>query len=118
MSGGLLDLTGGTLSLVEGGQEIAQKIQARLRFFLGEWFLDQDIGIPYYQRIFQKGVTQNEVQAILQETVESIAGVTATSNWAIAFSSTTRALSISFTAETDAGKIDVNQTFNNFAEDR
>lgn len=42
------------VQLVYGASYTRQAVQIRLRFFLGEWFLDQSAGIPYYEQIFIK----------------------------------------------------------------
>lgn len=44
---GDLDFTGGRLTLVSGADEIRQRWLVRVRTFKGEWFLDQEIGVPY-----------------------------------------------------------------------
>ena len=53
-SDGDLDFSSGGLELLEGVDEIVQKLDTRLQFFLGEWFLDQRLGIPYYEDILIK----------------------------------------------------------------
>lgn len=35
----------------------ATKIRNRLRIWLGEWYADTRIGVPYIQKIFQRGTT-------------------------------------------------------------
>jgi hypothetical protein len=35
--------------------EFAQRLRVRLSFFKGEWFLNLDEGMPYYQLILVKG---------------------------------------------------------------
>ena len=55
-SGFLLEKTGTgqTIKLIDGINALRQKIQERLRFFLGEWQLDTSAGIPYFQSLFPK----------------------------------------------------------------
>ncbi len=52
---GDLDLSGGNLR-VEKDPDLctAQKLTNRFRLFLGEWFIDTRIGIPYFQLVFVK----------------------------------------------------------------
>ena len=42
---GVIRLTSGTL------ESVAQRLRIKLRTFLGEWFLDTNVGVPYYQSI-------------------------------------------------------------------
>ena len=41
----------GDLALVDDGEEVAQHVKQRLDFFQGEWFLDQSLGLPWFQEI-------------------------------------------------------------------
>ena len=35
---------------------VAQALQVQLRLILGEWFLNIDLGVPWYQRVGQQGI--------------------------------------------------------------
>jgi hypothetical protein len=37
---------------IHGADAVAQHLRIRLRFYLGEWFLDTRVGIPFYTQIF------------------------------------------------------------------
>ena len=47
---GDLDVSTGDLLLISGTDQTAQRLRIKLQFFLGEWFLDQRVGIPYLDR--------------------------------------------------------------------
>lgn len=64
-----------TLKLTEGAEAIALDVTARLKTFLGEWFLDTTIGIPYYDVIFAKGTTDETIRAILASAVLATPGI-------------------------------------------
>lgn len=51
---------------------VSQKIENTLSLFQGEWFLDQEAGIPYYDRILIKGADLNDVNSIFIAAVSSI----------------------------------------------
>ena len=53
------------LALVDGIDLVRQAIKQRLLLVLEEWFLDDTIGVPWYQYIFQKGADINRVKSIL-----------------------------------------------------
>lgn len=46
-----LDLTGKRLHWVTGSVEIAQKLKCRYLMFKGEFFMDQRIGVPHFQKL-------------------------------------------------------------------
>lgn len=47
---GDLEIKNGDLLLTTSDDAVRQHLQQRLRTFLGEWFLDLDVGIPFFQR--------------------------------------------------------------------
>lgn len=51
---GDLDVSSGTPHLTTGAEAAQQEVRIRLGFFLGEWFLDEAVGIPYRQQILIK----------------------------------------------------------------
>lgn len=50
----------------EQRQDVAQRLQIKLRTFLGEWFLNTEIGVPYLQQIFGKGRQRSAIDVIFQ----------------------------------------------------
>lgn len=53
---GTIDLT-----LIEGTAEIDQRIRGVLRLMKGEWYLDTDQGVAYFNDVFKKGATPEQV---------------------------------------------------------
>lgn len=54
---------------------VAQRLKITLYTFLGEWFLDTSIGVPYFQQIFGKGRTKSAVDVIFQRFISNDPGV-------------------------------------------
>ena len=54
---------------------VAQRVFMMLRTFLGEWYLNQDTGIPYTQRILGSKLNKSAIDRILQERVLAEQGV-------------------------------------------
>ncbi len=63
------------ITFVSGPDETRQRIEVRLRTFRGEWFEDALQGVPYFERILEKGVTAPIVTSIVRAVVESVPGV-------------------------------------------
>lgn len=58
------------VQLVTGPAYTRQAVSIRLKFFLGEWFLDLTAGIPYYQRIFKKQQNAKaQIDAIFKDAI-------------------------------------------------
>ena len=66
---------GKNLALVEYPQSIAQAIECRLKTFLGEWFLDQDLGIPFFSDVLIKTDDKSKIDLIFQKEILKINGV-------------------------------------------
>lgn len=105
-SDGDLAIESGDLALVGGIESVAQHAQIRLRFFLGEWFLDESRGVPYLQRIFVKAPRPGLVQSIVRKTIEGTPGVRAVTELAVSIDSRTRKARATWRATSDLGEID------------
>lgn len=104
-SDGDLAIEGGDLALVGGIESIAQHVQIRLRFFLGEWFLDESRGVPFMQRIFVKAPRPGLVQSVVRKTIEGTPGVRAVTELAVTLDPRTRKARVTWRATTDLGEI-------------
>jgi hypothetical protein len=72
---GDLAFTDNELTFVIGADEVAQRVTQRLRTFRGEWFLDLDIGVPYYQEILIKNPSSTIVEGRLKTEITETPGV-------------------------------------------
>ena len=74
-SGG--DMYADALGLVLTGDApgIRQQTQLRLGFFRGEWFLDENRGIPWFESVLVKNPDLVEVQDIFRTSILSVRGV-------------------------------------------
>lgn len=66
----------GTTSVVsEAGENVAQRLYIMLRTFAGEWYLNIDHGIPYFQSILGKKNTRQAIDLIFQQKILAEEGV-------------------------------------------
>lgn len=49
-----------------GAEDLAQRLQIRLRTFLGEWFMDNTLGVDWWGRVFGKNRSKTAVDALIQ----------------------------------------------------
>lgn len=82
---------------------IAQRVTIRLRTFLGEWFLDETIGVPYFQEILGGKGVEGAASAIFRSVVENTDGVNSLDE--ITVTRTDRLLDVRLRASTDAGEL-------------
>ncbi|MEX4399579.1 hypothetical protein MZA86_01045 [Haemophilus influenzae] len=55
------------LVLVDGVNQKAQQIKVVLLTFLGEWFLDTTIGLPYFDEILTRNPDNARIQSIFRK---------------------------------------------------
>ena len=97
------------LALTDGLDAIAQRLRIRLRFFLGEWFLNIEAGLPFYQEILAKGTTRSRVEALLKSEILGTPGVTGLESFALSYDGFSRTATVTFSAKTTAGTLTINQ---------
>jgi hypothetical protein len=56
---------------------VAQRLETRLQFIFGEWFLDTSQGLPYPQNIFEEGLLNTDaLYALFRTEIANTPGVT------------------------------------------
>lgn len=98
-------LTSGDLQLVSGADAIVQAVRIRMQFFKGEWFLDLDAGIPYFQEIFVKNPNPNVLQSLFRQALLETPGILAIESLSLAFDGATRRLTVNYRVSTDVGEL-------------
>ena len=91
---GDVDVTNGELTLLEGVDSVRQHWQIRNKFFLGEYFLDQRLGVAYYQTILKKGASLDVVRHIFRRVAVDTPGIESVSLFTLELDRATRRLSI------------------------
>ena len=98
------------LMIVDGAPQIvadvAQAIKIRLSTVRGEWFLDTELGIPYFEDLFVKAPDLGRVRSIYRQEIIDTPGVLDVRTIDLDYAPATRELTISFNADSDAGEID------------
>lgn len=97
------------ISLTTGLDAIRQHLWIRFQIFLGEWFLDTEVGVPYFQYILVKNTTLVVVQEILKNVILDTPGVLSLISFDFDFTRPSRSLSLDFKALTTDGVIDFSQ---------
>jgi hypothetical protein len=111
-SGHDLDLSTRDLQIVRGDDAIKQQLAIRLQFFLGEWFLDESIGIPYWTEIFIKDPHLVAIRSFYREAIVTTPGIASITRLELDFDGATRGLDVEFTAVKDDGStLDFSQEF-------
>lgn len=84
------------LQLIRGGEAVAQRIKVRFKFFLGEWFLDQRQGVPFYQMVFVKRPDMTAISNMFRQVLVTTSGVQSISFFQLDLDKKARALTATF----------------------
>lgn len=63
--------------LVEGIDAVLQRVMIRVRFVMGEWFLDTRLGVPYFQRVLVASPDLRAIQVLFERVFLSVPEVRA-----------------------------------------
>lgn len=88
---------------------VAQAIQTRLALFVGEWFLDVTDGTPWTTQVLDK-YTKDQYDAAIQDRILGTPGVIQITNYSSSVNTTTRALTVSATVNTQYGTATLSTT--------
>ena len=93
-----------------GAEDLAQRLRIRLNTFQGEWFMDNTLGIDWWNRVMGKNRSKMAVDALIQDAIlkepDALQIVSYTSSI-----STNRKFSCSFRVRTEDGAISSAITF-------
>jgi hypothetical protein len=101
---GDLYFDGTTLHLASGVQAINQAIRGELQLFQGEWFLDLDAGVPYFERVTGRNPNVPDVKSLLRSTIEGVLGVKSVTSLDVTLSPT-REIRVTYAAQSDVGAL-------------
>jgi hypothetical protein len=82
---------------------IAQRVQRKLLLFKGDYWLDTELGVPYFQSILGTKNSLDTVQAIIMNAIQEVEGVKEITEFNIAFNDSTRTVTIEVTLKDDLG---------------
>lgn len=86
-------------------QWLSAKIEARLKTYYGEWFVNRFIGVPYFESILKKQADINNVQAILSDVIKDTRGVSELISFEVDYSSTNRQYTYTFVVKANSNEI-------------
>lgn len=90
--------------LYDDVSQIMQNLNIRLRFFLGEWFLNVFQGIPYYEAFFIKNPNLIFVESYLKNEILTTRGILELTEFETSFESKKRIYKVRFSALAISGE--------------
>lgn len=68
-------IEGNDFVIISNDEYLAQKIKATIQTFYGEWWLDVELGIPYFTDIFVKKYNLSTIRNIFTKVIAGVQGV-------------------------------------------
>lgn len=101
-----LVIENGDLRLLNGESKVArQTLKLNLLFFQGEWFLDLEYGVPYFQSILSKGASKELVDSIIKQKILESYRIQSIQTFRSSITNNTRYTVDLVTATTTSGEI-------------
>lgn len=97
------------LVIVDGVAAVSQEVKIRLQFFLGEWFLDTRIGVPYFEKILGQKPRITALKGLFRKAIMSTPGMISMSDYFVTYEGTTRVLTVRFTGKASSGIFDFDE---------
>lgn len=88
---------------------VAQNLKTRLLLQLGEWYLDDNAGVPYLGEVCLKPANLPLIESLIKECVLGTAGIKSIEAFDMSFDSPTRKLSVSVSVTTTYGTVETIQ---------
>jgi hypothetical protein len=95
---GFAELALDPVRVIRGPLAVAQRVKCRLLFFLGEWVLDQRLGVPYFRDVLVKNPDPILISAIFRQVVRETPGVSRVTKLLATIDKPTRTLTVDFSA--------------------
>ena len=103
---GDLVVENGDLVLTYGLESIRQDVHARLRFFAGEWFLNADEGVPYFEHVLVKSPDRALLRTVFRDVILGARGVIDVPEIKLDYNAANRRLMVTFRATSDLGVLE------------
>lgn len=96
---------GGQLATVQDEDELLQRIKTRLLTFLGEWWLDVELGVPYFQQILGFKPDLTLYRTLFTAATQAVTGVVSVDSMEVFYTAATRTLTVRFTCTGELGTV-------------
>lgn len=108
--GDILISPDGDIVLIEGADEVAQRVTITLRMSLGEWFRNPAFGIPYFEDILRKNPKSQTVDAIIRTAILLVEGVLELLEFNFDFNTQLRKLTVDTSIRSENGTSTISVT--------
>ena len=83
---------------------LEQRIRTRLQTFRGEWYLDEGLGVPYFEEVMAKNPDVDRVRALLMTELAAVPGVGQILDFTVGFERADRRFTVNFKCRSADGE--------------
>lgn len=94
-----------------GIDQVRQRLLVRLKLFMGEWYLDEEAGLPYYKDVLTASPKLALVEAVFRKEILSLPEIEALTAFEMTYDGSARQLGIDFTAISSEGEVTISEVF-------
>jgi len=91
-----MHLNGRDIAFTDETNVVVQRLKIRIQFLFKEWFLDNRVGLPYTQTIFEKGTDLKDVYTLFRQVIKNTEGVTSIESLELTPNPEERSLAVAF----------------------
>ena len=96
----------GDLLVLDGIDQIVQNIHIVLKFYFREWYLNQDLGVRYFEEILIKNPNVPRVDTLIKSAIAGVEGVNQILYYKSDYDNVTREFTVDFQVDTAEGTSD------------
>ncbi len=93
------------LQFTNGKQLTVQKLKQTLWLFQGEWFLNNAVGMPYFDDVLIKNASLSRIETLYIRAIQSVPEVLDILSLDVSLDNAKRTLSVNFTVRDNDGNI-------------
>jgi len=86
----------GNVALIFDADQVIQAIKTRIWFYIGEFFLDDTVGFPWYELVLKKNVNTSNIESRIKLEITKTPGFTSLTFFNMEFNQANRVLSVQF----------------------
>lgn len=101
---GDIALVNGSYAIDKGAAYTRTRLAARLKFWLGEYFLDRRKGVPYRKYVFIKNPNLDLIRLLYRRVITTCPGITALNTLDLDYQPAKRKLGVAFHATAEDGQ--------------
>jgi len=96
-------------ALVDDNERVRQQLHIRLLTFQGEWYLNTNFGVPYFENILGKQIDRALIESVIKAEIMKVADVLEITSFEMEIDASVRSLTVEFSVMTTFGVLDTTE---------